>query len=231
MTLATTLAATAFADPGLPATVDPAAPATAEPTEAAAPAAEVAASPAAEAKIRLPGLTVIQLRVLDPVTSKTAVAGQAVRLELAKPVYLTPELGLAEGTPVEGIVIHAAKSGMGGKAGELLIGAKRISLGGEIEIPLRSFKLGPARGQNNEGVAMAAAVAGGAIGGVAAMFITGGSAEVPAGMAANAKTSVDADIPVTLLSKLPPIPATISPPAPPAQAPVTQTSAIQGGIE
>jgi hypothetical protein len=118
---------------------------------------------------------------------------------LARPIYLGTDVGIAEGTTVEGVVIHAAKGGMGGKSGELLLGARRLILADGVSIPLRSFKLGPARGKNNETLAFATAAAVG----LPALFITGGSARIPAGTVANAKISADTEIPVTLLSKLP----------------------------
>ena len=107
-------------------------------------------------------------------------------------------------------------------------GAKRITLSEGVTIPLRSFKLGPAKGRNNEAIAMGAAVAGGAVGAVASMFIVGGSAEIPSGAFANAKTSAEIEVPAALLSKLPAIPASDSSsrpeaaPAPQVQQPSTQ---------
>jgi len=177
---------------------------------------------AAPTVIKLPALAGVSLRVLEEVTSKTAVIGAPVHLALARPLYVTQELGLPAGTPVEGIVIHAAKGGMGGKSGELLIGAKRILLSEGVIIPLRSFRLGPAKGQSNEGVAFGAAVAGGAVGAVASMFIVGGSAKVPDGTEANAKTSAETPIPVIYLSKLPVMPALVVASVPATPAPATQ---------
>jgi hypothetical protein len=182
-------------------------------------------------EIRLPALTGIGLRVLDEVTSKTAVIGAPVRLALARPLYVTPELGLPAGTPVEGVVIHAAKGGMGGKSGELLLGAKRIVVADGISIPLRSFRIGPAKGQNNEAVAFGVGVAGGAVGAVASMFIVGGSAKVPAGIEANAKTSADVTIPIVLLSKLPAIGPIVVTPFPVVPAAATQPVQTQGKMK
>ncbi|MDP9422659.1 MAG: hypothetical protein M3Q19_07485 [Pseudomonadota bacterium] len=176
----------------------------------------------------MPSLTGVSLVVVDEVSSKTAVTGAPVQLRLARPLYVTPELGVPAGTPVEGVVIHAAKGGMGGKSGELLLGAKAILLSESVRIPLRSFTLAPVRGKNNEGIAFGTAVAGGAVGAVASMFIVGGSAKVPAGMEAVAKTSADATIPVALLSPLPPVPAVVAAPVPAAPVPATQPNATQG---
>lgn len=178
-------------------------------------------------EVRLPALTGVSLRVLDEVTSKTAVIGAPVRLALARPLYVTSELGIPAGTPVEGVVIHAAKGGMGGKSGELLLSARRIIVADGVIIPLRSFKLGPAQGKNNETLAFATAVAVG----LPALLINGGSAKVPAGTEANAKTSADASIPIVLLSKLPTIAPIVVTPLPVVPASTTQPVQAQGEIK
>jgi hypothetical protein len=107
---------------------------------------------------------------------------------------------------------------MGGKSGELLIGARKIIVNEALSIPLRSFKLGPARGRNNETLAFATAVSVG----LPSLLIVGGSAKVAAGSEANAKTSTDVEIPVTLMSKLPPKDAAAAPPQ------TTQPTPVQG---
>ena len=216
------------ADPA--ASVTPEAPVS-SPADAGPAATPEASASAAPATIKLPALTGLELVVVEEVTSKTAVTGMPVQLRLSRPLYVAAELGIPAGTPVEGVVIHAAKGGMGGKSGELLLGAKRIILSDTVSIPLRSFRLGPAKGQNNEGLAMGVAIAGGAIGSVASMFITGGSATVPPGTVANAKTQADVEIPVTLLSALPPVQPIVVTPAPAAPAPASQPSPTQGENE
>jgi hypothetical protein len=230
--IAVVLGVTPYASSAAQEPASPGVEASASDSAAAADSVESTLEPAAPTEIKLPALTIVELRVVDEITSKTALPGQSVRLALARPVYFAPELGLPEGTPVEGVVIHAAKGGMGGKSGELLLGAKKISLTADVGIPLRSFKLGPARGKNNETLAFASSVAGGAIGSVAALFITGGSAMVPAGMEANAKTSSDAVVPTVLLAKLPPIQAQAAVPVQeqPSSTPAnpTQTNPTQG---
>ena len=85
-----------------------------------APAPSVAPSAVAEApaSIMLPALTNVRIRVLADLG------------------YVVPA-----GTRGRGWVIHADKARFGGKAGELLLGARYLKLG-DVEIPLRSMKLG-----------------------------------------------------------------------------------------
>ncbi len=196
-------------------------PALAEPPAAGAPDVPqpvTAAAPSLPVTYHLPPLFPVDLIVVDEVSSKIAITGQPVRLVLARPLYVTADLGLPEGTAVEGVVIHAAKGGMGGKSGELLIAARRIAMAGDIAIPLRSFQVAPAHGKNNEGLAFGVSAAVGFPG----LLITGGSARIPAGTRAFAKTREAVDLPAALLAKLPPQPVTIVP------APAAPTSSTKG---
>ena len=174
------------------------------------PAIAAEASPASRpaTTLRLPALTPIRLRVIGEVSSKTHVKGDKIVIVLADPLRFSETLAIPAGTRGVAEVIHSAKGGMGGKAGELLIAARSLDLAPDIHIPLRSFRLAPARGKNNEGLAMGLMVAGGVAGGVAAMVMTGGSARVADGSEAFAKTAADIDLPLALLQ--------VAPPAPPA---------------
>ncbi|HVF37320.1 MAG TPA: hypothetical protein VNA29_05195 [Sphingomicrobium sp.] len=171
-------------------------------------------------------MTGVQLAVLEELTSKTIATGAPVRMALSYPLHIRGQLGLPAGTPVEGVVIHAAKGGFGGKPGELVLAAKRIMLTDGSSIPLRSFKLVPQKGKDNQALAMGMVVAGGAIGGVAAMFITGGSARVAPGAYGTAKTSADTALASSSLSTLPAISTLVLPePAPSAATPAVPATA------
>lgn len=163
--------------------------------------APVAEAPAALAGnfVRLPALTPLRLRVIGEVSSKTNVKGDKVVIALAEPLVVNGALTIPAGTRGVAEVIHAAKGGMGGKAGELLIAARYLQLGPDVQIPLRSFRLAPIAGKNNEGLATGLTIAGGVAGGIAAMMITGGSARVADGSEAFAKTAADVDLPVARL--------------------------------
>lgn len=183
------------------------------------PAIEAAVQPAA---FRLPALTPLRLRLDGEVSSKTHKTGDRIVIILAEPLRVSETLAIPAGTRGVAEVLHAAKSGMGGKPGELLITARTLDLSPEVHIPLRSFKLAPATGKNQQGVATGLMVAGGAVGGVAAMFITGGSARVAVGSEAFAKTSADVEIPAALLQPIASpekIIAAAPAPAPPAANP------------
>jgi hypothetical protein len=139
------------------------------------------------------------LRVVGEVSSKTHVKGDKVEIELAEALVISPALAIPAGTRGVAEVIHSAKGGMGGKAGELLVAARYLELAPGVQIPLRSFRLVPVSGKNNEGLAAGLSIAGGVAGGIAAMVITGGSARIADHSEAFAKTAADVDLPIARL--------------------------------
>jgi hypothetical protein len=153
----------------------------------------------APATVRLPALTPLRLQVIGEVSSKTHAKGDKVEIVLAEALVISPALAIPAGTRGVAEVIHSAKAGMGGKAGELLIAARHLELAPGVQIPLRSFRLAPVGGKNNEGLAMGLSIAGGVAGGIAAMVITGGSARIADRSEAFAKTAADVDLPIARL--------------------------------
>jgi hypothetical protein len=164
-------------------------------------AAPQVAAPAATA-VRLPALTPLRLRVEGEISSSTHVAGDKIVIVLADPIRVTDALVIPAGTRGVGEVIHSAKKGMGGKAGELLVAARTLDLAPGVSVPLRSFRLAPASGKNQEGLAAGLMIAGGAVGGIAALVVTGGSARIADGSEAIAKTASDVDLPHAALVPL-----------------------------
>ena len=158
-----------------------------------------ASAVAATSFVRLPALTPLRLRVIGEVSSKTNVKGDKVVIALVDPLVVSGALTIPAGTRGVAEVIHAAKGGMGGKAGELLIAARYLQLGPDVQIPLRSFRLAAIAGKNNEGLATGLSVAGGVAGSIAAMMITGGASRVADGSEAFAKTAADVDLPIARL--------------------------------
>jgi hypothetical protein len=194
----------------------------------AAPAPAVVPPVVADAptSITLPALTIVRIRVLADLASKQSVTGDEFDIELIEPIAVSGGYVVPAGTKGRGWVIHADKARFGGKAGELLLGARYLKLG-DVEIPLRSMKLGARPAKDNSGVATGVMVAGGVVGGVAAMFITGGQARVATGMEAMAKTASNVDLPISLLIGddrfFVPVQAVAAPaPAPASQASVSQ---------
>ncbi|MES2045384.1 MAG: hypothetical protein V4475_16040 [Pseudomonadota bacterium] len=170
--------------------VSPTTPAvTTTPTVAATPAVVApAASPAPCCLI--PAGTIIEIAIDDPLDSKTSKIGQQFAIHLTTPLQLSDgNFVIPAGTRGVGEVIHAAKAHMGGKAGELILIARHLDVGG-VQIPLRGFHLG-GQGKDNSGLVMAAVISVG----IAGMLISGGEKRVPAGSIATAKIAVDTTLP------------------------------------
>lgn len=142
----------------------------------------------------IPALTPVDLRVEENLMSNTAKIGQEFDIVLASPIFLPNGLAIPAGTPGRGWVIHASKSALGGKPGELLLGARYLKVG-DFQIPLRSMKIGRPEGKDNTGLSMGLSMTIG----LAGVFVSGGKAKVDSGMHAYAKTAVDAPVPIALL--------------------------------
>lgn len=188
----------------------------------AVPAGSTEIQPAVETaqptSLKLAALTPIRIKIDRDLESKAATIGEEFDIVLATPIEVAAGYVIPAGTRGRGWVIHASKARMGGKAGELLLGARYLKVG-DIEIPLRSLKVGPPQGKDNTGLSAGLTATVGVVG----MFVTGGQARVASGMDAIAKTAADVEIPTALLHKTmpvgPAIVATLAPAQPADAAP------------
>lgn len=133
----------------------------------------------------VPAGTLIHLRIDETINSKTHRTGDWYAISLLQPIMLGDRTLVPAGVTGRGQVIHSAKSGWGGKAGELILGARYLEFDGK-RIPLRGMKLGGV-GDNNEGLAFGATVAGGLAAMPLVFALNGKNADIPAGMYATAK--------------------------------------------
>lgn len=185
----------------------------AAPLEGANAASPEPATPApAVAPATIPAGTTIVIRLIDPVSSSTAEQGQFFPIELAEPVMLGDREVLPAGIRGEGQVVHARHRGWGGGAGELILAARYLQWG-DRRIALRAFHLGVA-GRDGASTSLVATVAVGVVG----AFVTGRSANVPAGSLATARL-VEAIVPDQTAQS----PATQTLPVADAPAPATPT--------
>lgn len=169
----------------LPTPVAPALEAPAATPTLAAPAA--AAVPASS--LRLPANTVVELETLDEVSSKTSKPKDFFRLRVAEDVRVDGRVLIPAGTEAIGQVVHAAKSGAGGKAGELILAARAIKLP-QGDVKLRSGF--GAAGQQRTGAALATVIAVGVLG----LFVHGKDLLLPAGTPVSARVAEDTDLPL-----------------------------------
>ena len=137
----------------------------------------------------VPALTPLYLRIDAEISSKKHKNGDRFPIFVDEDVRIGDTLVIPAGSSGEGEVIHAAKSGAGGKAGELLITARFVRVG-DREIRLRSFSLG-SKGRDRSDESLALSIVTGPLG----LFVVGGAMIIPRGTVAGAKTAVEIQLP------------------------------------
>lgn len=132
--------------------------------------------------------SLVQLEVMAGLDSKTTKIGDRFSIRVTAPVYVGDRLIIPKDTAGVGEVIHAAKARSMGKAGELLLVARHLTIG-DKEIALRGFRLG-GQGNDNTGLALGVNTAAGPL----AFLITGGEKRVLPGTPGIAKIAVDTQL-------------------------------------
>jgi hypothetical protein len=170
----------------------PAAPAPVAPSSAPSAPIDPAAAPAPQV-LRLPAGTVIEVELVDPLSSSTNRLADKFAIRLAQPIAKDGVEIVAAGAAGQGEVIDAAKAGMGGKQGKLIISARYLDLNGR-RVRIRGMTLmasGKSRVDLATGMLLVPYV------GLAAGFVQGGEIEIPAGARATVKLAEDVELPVT----------------------------------
>lgn len=129
--------------------------------------------------------TPIVIEISDVVSAETAKRDDWFNLKLFEPVKLNGVIVIPAGTPGKGQVIDAAKPGMSGKPGKLVLAARYLVLNGK-QIPIHALKMG-LKAEDRSGGAVAASV----FVGVFALAVKGGEMEVQPGSLGEAKLGVD----------------------------------------
>jgi hypothetical protein len=137
----------------------------------------------------VPALTPVYIRIDAELTSKTSRNGDRFPIHVDEDVRVGDVVVIPAGSAGEGEVIHAAKSGAGGKPGELLIAARFVRVG-DREVRLRSFSLG-AKGRDRANAALGTGVVLGPL----ALFVVGGVMTIPNGTVGGAKTATEIQLP------------------------------------
>lgn len=153
--------------------------------------AEEAAPSVADSQATLRTLaagTEIHLRLLEPVASHTHKRGDRFKLDVAEAIAIDESVVIPAGSPAIGEVVHAAKPGMSGKAGELILATRWLSTGAH-EVKLRSFTAG--NGENR----LALATGLGVTLGIPGLFVVGKNLVLPAGTDVYAKVAADTLLP------------------------------------
>jgi hypothetical protein len=158
----------------------------------------IAGAQDAAERVVVPALTPVAVRLEEPISSNQNKTGDRFRITVAEDVRVGDALVIPAGSTGEGEVIHAARSGAGGKAGELILAARFVRVG-DLEIRLRSFALGVV-GRDQTSSSLAASM----IIGPFALFVKGGVVTVPAETLGVAKTALEFKLPVVVSPTTPP---------------------------
>jgi len=164
--------------------------------------------------ITVPALTPVLVRVGVEISSNKNKPGETFPIFIAKDVRVGDVVVIPAGSEGEGEVVHAAKSGMGGKAGELILAARFVRVG-DHTVRLRSFGVSGA-GADHGDDSLALAIVAGPLG----LFVHGGVRYFPRDGVAGAKTAEEVQLPAREAS-----------PPPPAAAPVDTTKQGREGDE
>jgi hypothetical protein len=143
----------------------------------------------ADGFVTVPALTPVTVRIETEISSKANKAGDRFAITVVEDVRVADAVVIPAGSVGEGEVIHAARRGMGGKAGELIVAARFVRVG-DTEVRLRSFALGAA-GQNKSVDSMAASLVFGPFG----LIQKGGEAFIQQSTIGNAKTATELRLP------------------------------------
>jgi hypothetical protein len=146
--------------------------------------AQDAPAPVAPTRV-LPAETEIHLRLLEAVASNTHKHGDRFKLEVAEPVVVDGQVVIPAGAICIGEVVHAAKAGFGGKAGELILASRFVQLG-ERQVKLRSFSAGNGTDRVNLAMGLSFVVVG--------LFVEGKNIALPQGTDVFAKIAADSEL-------------------------------------
>lgn len=173
---------------------------TATPAPAAAPAPAPAAftdttsaQPAPRpAAVKLAAGTQLQVELVDPLSSATAQLSARFKIRLAEPIFSEGVEIVPAGALGEGEIIDAAKAGMNGREGKLIIAARHLDLNGS-RVRVRGMSImgsGTSRVDLATGLSLVPYV------GLITPFIQGGETVMPSGTRATVRLAQDVELTV-----------------------------------
>lgn len=159
---------------------------------------QVGAEPAGHAveptptTLHLPAGTPVEIELAETLSSTTSHLADRFAIRLAAPISRDGVEVVAVGATGQGEVIDAARAGISGKQGKLIIAARYLDLNGK-RVRVRGMTLmtsGKSRVDLATGVMLVPYV------GVASILIKGGEIEIPAGARATVRLAEDVDLPL-----------------------------------
>lgn len=148
----------------------------------------------------IPLKTPIRFMLDTAISSRTAVLGSQFQLKVVDDLFINGVVVIPAGTPATGEIIHAQKSSVFGKAGELLLAIRYIDLHGQ-KIKMRSFQ--PYQGKDITNAALGASLAVGMF----AAFIRGGEVVTPEKTEVQALVAAETSVDLTANTAMGSIPS------------------------
>ena len=143
--------------------------------------------------IVIPALTLVDIEILEPLSSTTSKDGDVFPIRLSSPIFVNGRMVVPAGITGTGQVIHAQKSGMGGGGGELLLAARYLDFDGR-RLRLRSFRASR-YGKSQTDTAIVTSLLAGPFG----PAVKGKNTEFAAGSVAEAKIAEAFEVPLSQL--------------------------------
>jgi hypothetical protein len=151
----------------------------------------VSSAAVAETDTRLlPELTPVPLMMDAEISSGVNKPGDRFPFHVTQNVVQGDAVLIPAGSTGEGEVVHAAKSKGGGRAGELILAARFVTVG-DKQIRLRSFAAGSGKDRSNAALGVAVAV------GFFGMLVRGSELVMAKGTAVSAKTAEEVRLPIS----------------------------------
>jgi hypothetical protein len=138
----------------------------------------------------IPAGMIVAVEIGATLSSQVNKPGDKFPITLVEPIKIGDLIVVPVGAVGQGEVIHTAKKGGYGRAGEMLLAARYLDYQGS-HIPLRSLGFAVGHGKSGEGNALAV---GFIVSGILPYFMTGGEMKVETGTKAFAKISTDLQI-------------------------------------
>lgn len=145
----------------------------------------------------IPEGTLVRMRNLEPLNSKTAQKGDPVYFAVDEDIVVNDVVAIPRGMEAEGVITNARKSGLFGKDGKIEITYHTVRAGDNTPVPLivgEKTKEEYMRTAGAVGASAAGAIVLGPVGLVGGLFVRGNDVDLPEGVEMFAEVSQDTEV-------------------------------------
>lgn len=146
------------------------------------------ASPLLAATVTVPNNTLVQMELLETVSSNTAAVGQNIKLKVVSSVKQKGKVVIEGGAIAQGTVSSVDKSGMFGKPGAITIQIKSVQAVDGTSIPVSASRILQGQSKQTEAIVVTLLLC------IFGLFIKGTDASLQAGSIIEATTLGEATV-------------------------------------